>query len=214
MNVKPLSELDGRKIGRFATRMTRTGAGRTSDEHRFTLELLDDEGRSAAPPAITGLYFEGRGKWYRPWFEVRYENLLEFGGGSMDLTGTGEEEGIFKLLCDQLPPGSHIMVPYRTHRITAMALIFLVPPAASPIGYLLYLGGCRWYKDWYFAEGFLEGEEKLQASKPLDEARKREKTAVIKRELKQYLEREPDPSKMEMEEICRGLASRILEGDE
>jgi hypothetical protein len=102
------------------------------------------------------------------------------------------------------------MVPYRTHRITAVALMFRVPPAASPIGYLMYVGGCRWYKDWYFAEGFMEGEEKLQATKPLDDEKMKAKTKLIKDDLRAYMSREPDADKPEMERVCRDLANRIL----
>ena len=201
-----LSKLDDVDLGALTTVLLNVGPGRASGERRFSLALRDGD-TTLDPPAIEGLYFEGLGRWYRPWLEVRYHNRLS----AMDLGGTGEEEALFKLLCGILPPGSHIMVPYRTHRITAMALMFRVPPAASPLGYLMYLGGCRWYKDWYFAEGFMEGEEKLQATKPLDEDRRRAKTATIKEDLRAYLYQDPDPSKPEMEKICRDLAGRIID---
>jgi len=203
-----LASLDGQKLGALTTALGSLGPGRASGEHRFSLSLVSEDGSVLQPPVIEGLYFEGRGRWYRPWLEIRYRNLL---GGDVDLGGTENEESLFKLLCDILPPGSHIMVPYRTHPVTATALMFRVPPAATPLGFLMYRGGCRWYKDWYFAEGFMEGEEKLQATKPLDEERKRSKTAAIREELEDYLSRKPDPDKTDMEIICRDLARRVLD---
>jgi hypothetical protein len=199
--------LDGVNLGDLKTVLLNVGPGRASGERRFALALEDEKGATLDPPVIEGLYFEGFGRWYRPWLEVRYNRELS----TLDLGGSGEEEALFKLLCSILPPGSHIMVPYRTHRISAMALMFGVPPAASPLGYLMYVGGCRWYKDWYFAEGFMEGEEKLQATKPLDDARRRAKTVAIRDELRDYLSSDPDPSKPEMETICRDLARRIID---
>ena len=203
-----LASLDGQKLGSLTTVLGPVGPGRASGEHRFSLSLASEDGSVLQPPVVEGLYFEGRGRWYRPWLEVRYHNLL---GGEQDLRGTVEEESLFKLLCGILPPGSHIMVPYRTHATTATALMFRVPPAATPLGFLMYVGGCRWYKDWYFAEGFMEGEEKLQATKPLDDERRRVKTAEIKEELEAYLSRKPDPDKTAMEITCRDLARRVIE---
>jgi hypothetical protein len=205
-----LSALDGVRLGSFDTALGGESRGRAKGETRFELRLKSG-GRSYEPPVVTGLHFEGIGRWYRPWLEVRYETSMTAGEETLDLEGTKEEEALFKLLCDLLPPGGHIMVKYPTHKITAQALMFGIPPAATPLGYLMYLGGCRWYKDWYFAEGFMEGEEKLQATKPLDDARAAGNTRRIRAELEAYLDRSPDPGKPEIEEVCRGLARRILE---
>ncbi len=204
------SDLDGRHIGAFAILLRNARPGRAQGELRFDLSLRDMKGRVYEPPVISALYFSGIGKWYRRWIEVSYENRVSSDGTAVDLEGRPEEEELFRLLCGLLPPGSHIMVKYHNHPITAMALLFGIPPAATPIGYLLYLAGCRWYKDWYFAEGFLEGEEKLQASKPLDLERKLAKTSEIMEQLKSYLHKEPDPSKPEIESVCRKLAAKIL----
>jgi hypothetical protein len=75
---------------------------------------------------------------------------------------------------------------------------------------LLWRCGCRWYKDWYFAEGWKEGGIKLQGEKPLTEERARENTAKIVAELTEFLKKsgyvEP-----EIEEVCKTLATKILE---
>lgn len=80
-----------------------------------------------------------------------------------------------------------MMVKYLDHPTTARGLNMGVPPAATPIGYLLFQAGFRWFKDWYFPEGWLEGEMKLQADKPLDEEHSLRNTRKIAQTLKEYL---------------------------
>ncbi len=205
-----VSELDEQEVGKFRTKIENVSRGRGEGEIRFDLYLVDRERGKLEPATASVLYFRGFGKYYRPWLEVRYVNGFHAGGSEIDLT-LGNEEELFKFLCDMIPRGSHIMVKYPDHRLTAQALMFNIPEAATPIGYLLYVGGCRWYKDWYFAEGFMEGEEKLQGSKPLDEEKFERKTNMIKEGLRQYLDKEPDPSKPEIESTCRELARKILD---
>ena len=60
-------------------------------------------------------------------------------------------------------PGGSIMVAYGVDE-TEGALRRRVPPAATPLGRALIAAGCRWLKDWYFAEGGREGEAKLQGT--------------------------------------------------
>jgi hypothetical protein len=71
-----------------------------------------------------------------------------------------------------------------------------IPAAATPIGYLLWKSGCTWFKDWYFAEGFMEGDVKLQGDKPLDEANRKKDLLKIREELTQFLSREKGDEKI------------------
>jgi hypothetical protein len=54
------------------------------------------------------------------------------------------------------------------HRETLLSLAGGVPPAATPLGYLLVLGGFGHVKDWYLAEGGMEGPRKLWGEKAPD----------------------------------------------
>jgi hypothetical protein len=63
-----------------------------------------------------------------------------------------------------------------------------VPPAATPVGLVLLDAGCRWFKDWYFAEGGREGGTKLQATVPVDATRERTAVAARVEELGAFLE--------------------------
>jgi hypothetical protein len=61
-----------------------------------------------------------------------------------------------------------------------------VPPAATPVGFALLEAGCRWFKDWYFAEGGREGATKLQATVPVDAFHGQAAAAALVTELENF----------------------------
>ena len=162
----------------------------------FSFSLLLDSHET-----VSGLYYRGS-TYIKPWLELDYSPVS---GDELDPTG----ESLFQLLSELIPPGGHLSVAYLDHKITARALLSGVPPAATPIGYLLWKCGCRWFKDWYFAEGWKEGGIKLQGEKPLDETREGGNTAKIIEELTEFLNKEghPDP---EIKEVCKAPARKVL----
>jgi hypothetical protein len=89
-----------------------------------------------------------------------------------------------------LPPGGYLMVVYGDDE-TGRGLKQGVPPAATPLGRALYVAGCAWFKDWYFAEGGREGEAKLQGNLPPDEEARRRELDELRAELRAWLERAP-----------------------
>lgn len=64
-----------------------------------------------------------------------------------------------------------------------------MPPPVSRLGYKLFKLGFTWFKDWYFAEGFWEGRQKLQGEKPNDESRIRQFKQIYI-EVEAFLEKE------------------------
>jgi hypothetical protein len=160
--------------------------GRTERETYFNIYLrLAD--KSSIRPIIQGLYFMGRGDYIKAWVEFRYMPQAEFaGGGSVDLEKEGLTGGLFSILGKVVPPGGSMMVIYgaEAHPLmvdTESGLKRSYPPAVTPLGYHLWNNGFRWFKDWYFPEGWMEGGMKLQATRPLtDDIRKqREGKALL-----------------------------------
>lgn len=139
---------------------------------------------------VTGTYFSGRGDYYTPWLEIYYYPELRFPSIELDLRDDGRDERLFRTLSELLPPGSHFMVFYVNHKETLRALELGVPPPATYIGYLLWAAGCTWFKDWYFPEGFREGDVKLQGEKPRDEMGRRMNLREMRSELESFLEGE------------------------
>lgn len=193
----PLYTVEGRKVGEYTVHVKDVRKGAFAGVFSFSL-LADGH------TVVSGLYYLGS-TWIRPWLELDYAPIT---GNEMDGTG----ESLFQLLSELIPPGGHISVAYLDHKITARALLLGVPPAATPIGYLLWRCGCRWFKDWYFAEGWKEGGIKLQGEKPLDETRKRENTQKILAELHAFLNKEGyvEP---EIEKVCKELARKVVEDE-
>ena len=193
-NKNPLIILNGRKLGDLTLQLTDVRKGAFADVFSFSL-LADGH------TVVSGLCYSGS-RYIKPWLEIDYSPVS---GDELDETG----EALFQLLSELIPPGGHISVAYLDHKITARALLSGVPPAATPIGYLLWLCGCRWFKDWYFAEGWKEGGIKLQGEKPLNEERERENTAKIVTELAEFFDKagyvEP-----EIEGVCKALARKVL----
>lgn len=83
--------------------------------------------------------------------------------------------------------GGAVMVAYDGDD-TERSLRRGVPPAATPVGLELLEAGCRWFKDWYFAEGGREGGTKLQATVPVDADHGRTASAARIDELRAFLD--------------------------
>jgi hypothetical protein len=194
--ANPLYALHGRCFNAHTLQVIAVQPGAFAGVYSFSLAV-------AGRTVVSGLFYEGS-RYIKPWLELDYTPIA---GDELDPSG----EPLFQLLAAELiPPGGHISIAYLDHRITARALLSGVPAVATPVGYLLWRCGCRWYKDWYFAEGWKEGGIKLQGEKPLTDARAQENTLRIVAELTAFLKTggyvEP-----EVEQICKELATRILE---
>ena len=143
--------------------------GRTGRETYFNL-FLARGGQRSLSPVVQGLFFVGRGDYIKAWIEFRYEPGATFPDGStVDLEEMGLTAKLFSLLGGLIPPGGSMMAIYGAehHPISAdteKGLKRSFPPAATPLGYHLWEAGMRWFKDWYFPEGWMEGGMKLQAS--------------------------------------------------
>jgi hypothetical protein len=142
----------------------RRARGRASGEER--VELAGPAGSHAH-----GLWFAGRpGAGLHAW---------------ADLVVDGP--AILAPVAARLGPGGALMVAYHADA-TERALRRRVPPAATPLGLALIEAGCRWLKDWSFAEGGREGATKLQGTVPLDRAHARDGACRIGRELEAFVQ--------------------------
>ena len=93
---------------------------------------------------------------------------------------------------------------------TARSLALGIPPAATPLGYILFSIGCgAGFRDWYFAEGGSEGPRKLQGYKALNRQHAQLKIKETVRELTAFLSRPPSVTS-ELERAARDRALAIL----
>lgn len=166
-----IEALDGALTSRGALRLTDVRRGRFPEE-RDALVRLDSTGR----PVIRLKHFAGRpSAGVPPWIEAGVvlddEELLR---------------DLVRALADLLPPGGRLMVVYGGDE-TEQGLKRGFPPVATPIGSALFAAGCTWFKDWYFPEGWSEGEFKLQGNKPLSEEARRANLAALRTEVEAWL---------------------------
>lgn len=126
----------------------------------------------------------GRGTWFRggrhikPWIELQPKVRFD--------PDTEQDQELFTALVAVLEPGSHCLVHYLADRETAEAITADVPPPATPLGFLLWRAGVRWFKDWYFTEGWMEGDQKLQGNLPLNADVREEREQEWRERLEQY----------------------------
>jgi hypothetical protein len=185
-----ISFIEGKRLDGYTLHINSLSPGHFVEETNFELYLKTIDGETSENPTVKGKYFSGRGELYKPWLEIYYDNHVKFKSSEiLDLSERELDEKLFRYLSDFLPPGAHVMVPYVDHEETRKGLEGGVPAPATPLGYLLWRSGCTWFKDWYFAEGFREGDIKLQGNKPLNEANRRKDLLEIRKELTEFLEK-------------------------
>jgi hypothetical protein len=96
------------------------------------------------------------------------------------------------------------------HEETLLGLSAGIPPVATPLGHLLFLSGFAYIKDWYLAEGGMEGPRKLWGEKAPDagwEETFRERT---RDELMRYLARSRPDETDDPHRAARERAEEVM----
>ena len=170
----------------YVVRAKRITKGRFSEESDLDVYL---ESKRAEEHLMFIKTFVGRKPSLRQWAEfygVRTSLILA--GTTVHYFDSAIEKELLSLFSESLTAGESLYVEYYADDESRRQLEGGIPPAASRVGYRLLDLGFTWFKDWYFPEGFMEGGQKLQGEKPLnDEARRRHVTS-IRRGLTSFLE--------------------------
>ncbi|MEO8457300.1 MAG: DUF1122 family protein, partial [Chloroflexota bacterium] len=204
----PISHFDGLPLGEYRIHAL-LGPKNKVGSRWFRLFLADTDGNLADEQMALGLFGAGPYPAFN-WLEfTQFEEILHFTDAqSVDLWQTGLERPLFEAMSSLIPPGGHLMAEYDSpsHKATERILTLRYPPAASPIGYLMFQAGVRSYRDWYISEGGREGPRKLQGFKPLNEDIRVEKTALLRADMERTMASEPNPAHAEWGELARDLA--------
>ena len=223
----PIVALDGLTLGDCRV-IALLGPKNAVGSRYFRLFLADAAGQLADEQLALGLFGSGPYPAFN-WLELtQYAETLHFeqpiphgpqkresgqgGEDALDLWATGLDRPLFAAVSALVPPGGHVMCEYDspTHKATERILTLRYPPAASPIGYLMFEVGARSYRDWYISEGGREGPRKLQGFKPWNKEIAAEKTVALKAELSAAVKRRPNPEHREWGRLARGLAAKAL----
>lgn len=174
----PLSRLHNKKLNSIRLHLKEVKQLRLSGWKGFKLYLRNPREILSASPVIKGIYSSGGKDGVQPWMDLDYRDEAEFQNPrgepekhSLSTSGLGLK--LFHHLGDLIPPGGHLMVSYegeqKIHIDTIRSLSIGIPPAATPLGFLLFKSGFPYIKDWYLAEGGFEGPRKLWGEKAPDE---------------------------------------------
>jgi hypothetical protein len=159
------------------------GRGRNRSEENFTMS------KPKSGVMAKGTRFKGRGA-IKPWIEAR----LTFGIEEVDewrLMASKDLMELISAMVKMLQPGGRLMVTYVNLPLTAALLERGVPPPLTPLGHVMFMCGLTSFKDWYFAEGFLEGDVKLQGEVAMTAGKRRAQTRKLLAECEKYLEGAP-----------------------
>ena len=130
--------------------------------------------------------FLGRGALYRRWVEIHSIRAPVVNDEMIRFHGTLYEDWILETVSRWEGPGEKIYVEYIMDPETLIPLERGYPEPVSRLGYELLRRDYTWFKDWYFAEGFMEGSPKLQGEKPLTTQHRRRHLEKIKNTLTKF----------------------------
>ncbi len=161
-------------MGEFVVFPGEVRALRRSGWSWFSLLLADRTGTVGELPVVQGIHSRGGKDGVRPWMDIEYADEIPIPNGNepariASLAGSGLDRRLFHILGKAIPPGGHVMVSYEgdqsIHRETMLSLSLGIPPVATTLGVLLFFGGFSLVKDWYLAEGGMEGPRKVWGEK-------------------------------------------------
>lgn len=222
MNDFPLKYFISKRIGPYRTQI-KYETKRRVGHFDFSIFLLNKKGQKNRLPIVKGIYSKGnRNQHIFPWIDVHYFDEVDFGEGApIKLSQSGSlAEDLFRLIGCIIPSGGMIFLSYITdiswglkselHEITRRSLSLssiCVPAAATPLGHLLLISGCRNIKSGAYD---VQGSARLAGEKSLTSDFNAIMTKKLIAQLKQYLAKKPHSEFVKLEKSCRSLASRIL----
>lgn len=213
--------LDGAILKDFTLHVGEVKQLRLSGWRGIKLFIRDAEGNQTEEPVIEGIYSKGNGSTIKPWMDLSYTESLRLrtsAGGYKEellLDKAGLDGELFAHLGKVIPAGGHLMVSYEgnddVHRETMKALYAGVPPAATPLGLLIFNSGFHYVKDWYLAEGGHEGPRKLWGEKSPDEKWERVYTKKTEEALVKFLKQSSESDRGDIFDPGRIRAKAILQ---
>lgn len=215
----PLAKVDGRRVCGYTFVLGEVKALRRSGWRGFTVLIQDLQGTLRRHPVVRGIHSKGGKDGVKGWMDIEYWEEIPCEEGQpadsrLSLRSEKLDREIFRLLGDSIPPGGHLMVSYegdqKIHGETLRELSEGVPPVATPLGHLLFSAGFRYVKDWYLAEGGMEGPRKLWGEKAPDAAWERTFGEWTLRQLVPFLERTPSAESGNLVEAARRRAGKVL----
>jgi hypothetical protein len=222
---KALKLFYSKKIGPYLTRLQFRPKSRVG-HFDVSLFLKNDDGKISDQPLIEGIYSKGnRSQNTQGWLDIHYSDQADFGDGNpVILSQSGRcAEDVFEMIGGAIEPGGMVFVSLITdmvwemeselHKVSRDCLSTRslgIPPAATPLGRLLFIGGCRNVKSQAFD---VQGSSRLAGEKAPNPDIDRQFTQKLRTQLQEFLGRRDQRQSTEIDKIykiCRLNAEDIL----
>ncbi len=219
-NFTALKKLHGKKLNGYSLHIGELKQLRFSGWKGFRLYIRNSRGSLSSSPVIKGIYSAGGKDGVKPWMDLEYYEELKFveekeTEGSLTLNSNNLDRKLFKYLGNTIPKGGHLMVSYEgeqvIHTSTIKSLSMGIPPAATPLGFLIFQGGFQLIKDWYLSEGGYEGPRKLWGEKAPDDAWTKAFNEKTAQQADWFLERNQNSAHGKLMEAAVQRSKEILE---
>ncbi|MFW6040310.1 MAG: DUF1122 family protein [Thermoplasmatota archaeon] len=176
---------EGKKINRYILKAKNEEEGRLKGQHYLPIHLLREKKNKRL--LYMSIYL-GNEPYYRGWVELfGINHQLFFEGNKINYFGSDIEGKLIRMISSHSIGGEKIFIEYQGDNKTISDLSMAFPEPVSRLGYLLFQNGYTWFKDWYFAEGYNEGGQKLQGEKPLDEGYRKKHIKDIKDRVEEFI---------------------------
>ena len=201
----PLATLDGLEVGQGVRLSLDVGvANRGATTFRAFLES-DDLGRTLAP-VFTAAHHPGEGN--ASWVAVtEFSGHVPVTGGDVEIP-EGIDLQIVQALAGLVDAGGHLTLEYASdhRRVTARALRQGVPPAATPLGGMMFAVGCG---TAFTDLGAVERRAQLQGYRALDTAHEVGRAPAMLEELEWFMDHSTDLD-WDLQLKCRPLAEAAI----
>lgn len=207
----PLSRLDGVEVGQGVHLAVEVGPRSAYGATYFRAFLESDDLGRTLDPILLGLHSAGAYAGHN-WVEVvDYRGRVAMAAGEVEVP-EGIDLQVVQALAALVPPGGHLMMEYESEyrRHTARALAQGVPPAATPLGAMMFSSGCGVaFTDWYIAEGGREGPRKLQGFRAADSVHGTRRAREMVESLEAFMDASAELD-WDLQVKCRPLAEAAI----
>lgn len=218
----PLRELHSKKIGPFMTQ-ARIQPKRKKGHFNITLFLKNHDDKLSGRPLIKGVYSKGNvSQNIQGWLDIHYSGQAYFDDQNTVILSQIDHcaEDAFRMLGKVIKPGGMMFVSVITdivweieselHRVTRDCLSIRsleIPPAATPLGRLIFISGCQNVKSQAFD---VQGSSRIAGEKAFNFGIEKEFLRKIQTQLQEFLNRKSKKRETETHKICCLNAQDVL----
>ena len=188
----PVASLDGAEVGEGVQLAVEVGLQNRAGARHFRVYLVSDQLGQTVEPVIHGLHHAGTLP-LQHWIEVTdYLDRPALSDGRFVEVPEGIELRIIQAIGALVPAGGQLMLEYdsASRSVTASALAAGVPPAATPLGGMMFAAGCGVaFRDHGRAAGGRAGRRKLRGFRAIDSDHERSRGLAMLTDLEVFMGR-------------------------